>query len=165
MEITQVLVIYVSIEMLLSVWGAKIQNQRLPYQFHEMFDRFISAYTKEYAQATSEGKTDKNSCDPIPFKVYKLILKWAIETSNILVWFLSLSQWNCMARSANIDPLKFHNFSVACFVHHSNSILANITHIPGHKINNIPLLHDTKSDLLKKTEGISNDRTNRRCYD
>ena len=94
------------------VWGAKIQNQRLPYEFHAMFDRFISAYTKEYAQATNEGKTDKNSCDPIPFTVYKLILKWAIETSNILVWFWTLSQWNCMARSANIDPLKFHNFSV-----------------------------------------------------
>ena len=94
------------------VWGAKIAGEQLSDELYTEYDRFIAAYKKEFIKATKEGKTEQNSCDPIPFLVYKLILKWAIQSGNIFVWFWTLSQWNCMARLANINPLMFHNFSV-----------------------------------------------------
>ena len=42
--------------------------------------------------------------------LFQLILKWAIEEGQILVWVYSLLQWNCMARSKNIGELAYHNF-------------------------------------------------------
>jgi hypothetical protein len=44
--------------------------------------------------------------------LYKLLLKWALEGNNVVVWFLTIYQWNFMARSCNIESLQLDNFSL-----------------------------------------------------
>ena len=93
-------------------WGAKMVNQSLPTDFHKAMDRWMSLYKVEYKEAKKAGNAEDTAADPIPFPLYKLILKWAIDENNPMVWFWSLSQWSFVARSASIDPLGLSNFKV-----------------------------------------------------
>ena len=102
------------------VWGAKIAEEALPSKLHRTLEGFLKGYDKELTNAKKAGKVVEQSADPIPFVLYKLILQWALESSNIFVWFWTLTQWNMMARCANIDPLRFDNFSLG-----ADSIIGN----------------------------------------
>ena len=94
------------------MWGAKILEERLPTQFFSEMDKYLAAYKKEWAQAKKKGQAEDVGADPIPFSIYQLILQWAIKNNNPFVWVWTLLQWNFCARSANIDPLGFHNFNL-----------------------------------------------------
>ena len=94
------------------LWGAKVSGERMPSQFYESMDTYLSAYKKKFASAKKQGNVDGYSTDPIPIAVYRLLLQRSIETNNIFSWIWTLLQWNCMARSASIDCLCFHNFSL-----------------------------------------------------
>ena len=72
----------------------------------------MTRYKKEFVNHKRRGNTDDTTSDPIPWTLYKLVIDWALNSSNILVWFWTISQWNCMARGANIDPLHFGNFTL-----------------------------------------------------
>ena len=61
--------------------------------------------------AKREDNVDENDADQIPFALYRLIGEWAVEIGNVFTWTFMLCQWNCMARSASIDPLGIHNLS------------------------------------------------------
>ena len=61
-------------------------------------------------KAKKDGDVDEREADPIPITLCQSMLRWAVEANNVFVWFWTLSQWNCMARCASIDPLAFHNF-------------------------------------------------------
>ena len=50
--------------------------------------------------------------DPISVALHKKLLQWALDENNVFVWHWSQQQWNLMARSANVDPLKLHNFKL-----------------------------------------------------
>ena len=84
----------------------------MPTQFYESMETYLSAYKKKFASAKKQGNVGEYSTDPIPLAVYKLLLQWSIETNNIFSWIWTLLQWNCMAWSALIDCLCFHNFSL-----------------------------------------------------
>jgi hypothetical protein len=101
------------------MWGAQTAGGYLPSKFYTEFENFLKGYKKEFTKAKKRGETDDTTCDPIPFSLYKLVLQWALEKNNVLVWFWTLAQWNCVARSASIDPLRFGNFKVG-----SDSIIA-----------------------------------------
>jgi hypothetical protein len=94
------------------MWGAKMASERLPTKFYKVVDNFLASYKKEFIAAKKQGNTEETSSDPIPMSLYKLVAKWALEQNNILVWFWTLSQWNCMARSSSIDNLGFHNLKI-----------------------------------------------------
>ena len=94
------------------LWGAETAGARLPVAFHEKVDRFLASYKKEYQQAKKNGLVEETAADPITEPLYKLILQWALDANNIFVWFWTIAQWNFMARSASVDPLGFHNFSL-----------------------------------------------------
>ena len=55
---------------------------------------------------------DEREADPISWTFFNLILRWAIEENEILIWVFSLLQWNCMARSKNIGDLAYHQFQI-----------------------------------------------------
>jgi len=76
------------------IWGAKIAGQRLPTSFYEEIDAHIASYKKLYIKAKKEGDVDEREADPIPITLYQSMLKWAIESNNIFVWFWTLSQLN-----------------------------------------------------------------------
>ena len=63
----------------------------------------------EDRETDDEQQDDENGADPIPFPLYRLILRWAIKANNIMVWFWTLAQWNFIARSTSIDQLKLSN--------------------------------------------------------
>ena len=93
-------------------WGSKMAGEPLPNEFYQEMIRYIGAYNKKFAQAKKSGEVDEFSTDPIPLPVYRFLLRRSIETNNVFAWTWTLLQWNCMARSASIDCLAFHNFSV-----------------------------------------------------
>ena len=94
-------------------WGSEIACQPLPQSFWTGIDAWLAGFKKEHATAKKEGNINDMAADPIPVELYKSILQWALDANNVLVWFWTISQWNFMARSISIDPLVFHNFTVA----------------------------------------------------
>jgi hypothetical protein len=92
------------------LWGSQQASELLPRGYYEEIDKFLTSYRKETVDAKKDGKLDEQEADPIPWSLFKLILGWAVDTSNIFVWTYSILQWNCMARSVNIGSLGFHNF-------------------------------------------------------
>lgn len=85
-------------------------GQSLPKRYYTALDPYLDAYKKNITNAKKKGKYKEKSADPIPVALYKMILKWALEANNIMVWFWTLTLWNFMAMCANIDPLCFENF-------------------------------------------------------
>jgi len=74
---------------------------------------------KRCEQTQKEGDTAEKEADPIFLSFCQSMSKWVIEASSVLTLFLTLAQWDSMARSALIDPLDFHNFetgqdNIAC---------------------------------------------------
>ena len=93
-------------------WGAKSAGEHLPSSFYDSMEVYLIAYKKKLASAKKQGHVEEYSTDPIPLPVYRFLLRRSIETSNIFAWMWTLLQWNCMARSASIDCLAFHNFGL-----------------------------------------------------
>jgi hypothetical protein len=87
-------------------------GERLPSSFYEDMEIYLGAYKKKFAHAKKQGNVEEYSTDPIPLPVYRFLLRRSIETNNVFAWTWTLLQWNCMARSASIDCLAFHNFSL-----------------------------------------------------
>ena len=92
------------------LYGAEKVKERLPTEYYEAMEKFLSAFKKECAKAKSEGNLDEREADPISWALFRIILEWALSENNIFVWVFSLLQWGCMARSINIGVLGFHNF-------------------------------------------------------
>ena len=91
-------------------WGSAMVKQNLPKVFYAETDAYLAAYKKEFAGAKKKGLTDETAADPMCSVLYLLILAWSLAESNVFVWVWMVLQWNCMARSINIDPLSLHNF-------------------------------------------------------
>ena len=94
------------------LWGSKVAGERLPSNFFDGTETYLNAYKKKWAQAKKQGNVEEHSTDPIPLPVYRFLLRRSIQTNNVFAWTWTLLQWNCMARSASIDSLGFHNFSL-----------------------------------------------------
>ena len=92
------------------LWGSKQASSPLPSSFYDELEKFLKAFKKETKVAAKEGMLDEREADPISWTLFKLILKWAIESGCMLIWTFSLLQWNCMGRSKNIGELAYHNF-------------------------------------------------------
>lgn len=94
------------------LWAAKIAGEQLPSSFYDAMEVYLGAYKKKFAHARKQGHVEEYSTDPIPLPVYRFLLSRSIETNNVFAWTWTLLQWNCMARSASIDCLALHNFSL-----------------------------------------------------
>ena len=73
---------------------------------------FIDSWKKENQTAKKDGKVTEQEADPITFPLYRSICHEAISRSSIFLWVFTVLQWNCMARSVNIDNLTFNCFSL-----------------------------------------------------
>ena len=92
------------------MWGCSVRNKILPVEFYTMWENYLKGFKKEFIANKRKGNVDEESEDPIPKLLYNLILGWLLENNNILVWVWTLLQWNLMARSASVDPLRLGNF-------------------------------------------------------
>ena len=94
------------------MWGAKTAKRHLPADFYELIERFHKGYKREHADAGKKGEAMDTAADPISIALHKKLLQWALNENNAFVWHWTQQQWTLMARSANIDPLKLHNFKL-----------------------------------------------------
>ena len=79
------------------LWGSTQAKSPLPSSFYREIDTFLKSFKKESKKAAKEGLLDEREADPISWTFFNLILRWAIEENEILIWVFSLLQWNCMA--------------------------------------------------------------------
>ena len=94
------------------MWGAKTAKQFTPPTFYGDIETFHKAYRKKHADAEKKGDAQDTAADPMTLALHKKLLQWALDENNICVWHWTQQQWNLMARSANIGPLKLHNFKL-----------------------------------------------------
>ena len=77
--------------------GLNSSSTPLPSSFCREIVTFLKSFKKESKKAAKEGLLDEREADPISWTFFNLILRWAIEENEILIWGFSLLQWNCMA--------------------------------------------------------------------
>ena len=93
-------------------YGAKRAKQALPQDFDVQMTPFMVSLKKQKTVAKKSGNLDECEADPITFSLYRLISFYAISTGNIFVWAFTVCQWNCMARSINIDGMSYSQISL-----------------------------------------------------
>ena len=91
--------------------GSKKAETELPRRYHSEMKSYLKSVKKEKQKAKSKGELDEEDADPINFALYEHICRWFVEDNDVTSWAFTNGQWNCMARSVNIDPLGFHNIS------------------------------------------------------
>ena len=90
--------------------GGRRSKVPLPSSFYNEMDRFLKVFKKKTKKVAKDDLLDKKEADPISWTLFKLILKWAIESGSMLIWLYSLLEWHRMARSKNIGKLVYHIF-------------------------------------------------------
>ena len=91
------------------VYGAKQAEVNLPYSYTIAMKTFKISLKKEKKKAKQDGELDEEEADPISSTLCTRLCEWMVEEDLSFVWAFSLTQWACMARSASIDPLAWHN--------------------------------------------------------
>ena len=94
------------------LFGAREQGTVLTQEFHQEIELYLKSFKKETVTAKRLGDTEENDSDPIPLALYVSICTWFVLDSQIYSWCYMILMWNCMARSASIDPLGLHNFKL-----------------------------------------------------
>ena len=92
------------------MWGAKTAKQFTPPAFHGDIETFHKACRKKHANAGKKGDAQDTAADPITLALCEKPLEWSLDENDIHAWHWTQQQWNLMAPSANVDPLKLHNF-------------------------------------------------------
>ena len=67
------------------MWGAEMKKQLLPLIFYSKIENFVGSYKKEVTNERFKGNFDKETCNPIPYTLYCLVLNWALDANNIFV--------------------------------------------------------------------------------
>ena len=67
---------------------------------------------KEKTKAKKRGELDEHNADPISLDLYHRMCKISMEAGDIFTWASTVFQWNCMAKSINIDELTFSQLSL-----------------------------------------------------
>ena len=94
------------------LFGAEQASEVLPQIYHQEIQKFLESFKKESVKAKRQGNVDEHDADQIPLPLYSYICEWAVAAGNIFAWTFTVCQWNCMGRSASIDPLGIHNFTI-----------------------------------------------------
>ena len=69
------------------IWGAEMKKKLLPLIFYSKIENFVGSYKKEVTNERRKGNVDEETCDPIPYTLYCLVLNWSLDANNIFVWF------------------------------------------------------------------------------
>lgn len=94
------------------LFGAKRKKIKLPDQFLVDMNAYVDSLKKENQSAKKTGQVTEHESDPISFGLYRQICINALNSGFIFLWAFTVMQWNCMARSINIDNLRFNCFAI-----------------------------------------------------
>lgn len=92
------------------LYGSKRGKQSLPPSYKAEMKEFLDSLKKENQQKKKLGQVDEQEADPITMPFYVEIVKWCVKKGYIFLWCFTVLQWNCMARSCNIDALTWKSF-------------------------------------------------------
>ena len=84
--------------------------------------KFLGSFEKETRKVKNKDELHEQESDPVPFQLCQLICEWSILSCNLFLWLHTVTQWNCIARSMNVDNLGFHNLC-DCTQSHSGTAL------------------------------------------
>ena len=93
-------------------YGASRSGKALPVSYVTGMTKFLESFKKESNEAKKHGRLEEREADPITYSFYKLICDMAIKIGDMYLWAYTVCQWNCIARSINIDGLSFGQFSL-----------------------------------------------------
>jgi len=68
---------------------------------------YMQSLKKQKTTARKNGQLEEKEANPITFSLYRLICFYALSSGDIFTWAHTVCQWNCMARSVNIDGFSF----------------------------------------------------------
>jgi hypothetical protein len=94
------------------LFGAKEQGVAFPGTFHVELEKFLKSFKKESVKARRAGEQDEHDSDPMSFPLYHQICTWFVQSGDTESWAFILLLWNCMGRTASVDPLGLHNIRV-----------------------------------------------------
>jgi hypothetical protein len=94
-------------------FGSKIANEELSRDLLMAKPIILKSLKVANAEHQGSGQVEESDADPIPRPLCELICKYAVGIGLGFWWLFTLLQWNCMARSQNIDNLRFTNFKVS----------------------------------------------------
>ena len=94
------------------LFGSKRVNSPLPHEYTLAMKTFLDSLKKENQKKKKLGQVTEQEADAITFPLYIEICKNAVMNGCIFLWVFTVFQWNCMARSINIDNLRFNCFSI-----------------------------------------------------
>lgn len=98
------------------VCSIKFCNKMVGGEFSPKFlfeiGQYLHVSKRSYTKAKKEGQTEEHSADPIPWSLLYRICEYAVAGGLVLLWTMSLLQWNCIGRVKNIGELQLSNFTL-----------------------------------------------------
>ena len=97
------------------LFGAREQRVSLPSKpldFHVTVENYLKSFRNENVAAKKRGDVEEIDADPMPFALYVALCTWFVESGDIFSWCYLVILWNCMGRSASVDPLGLHNLKL-----------------------------------------------------
>ena len=92
------------------LFGASERKTSMSVLYNIEMKKYLLHYKKEVAANRKTGNVDEYDSDAFSFQLVRQLASWFLNSGNIFCWFFLLMQWNCMARSINIDCIGFSNF-------------------------------------------------------
>ena len=92
------------------LFGAREQSVKLDDQYKLHMKKYLGSFRKESKVATGTGQSDLEQSDPMSFDLYTALCTWYVDEGDVFNWAYQVLLWNCMGRSASVDPIGLHNF-------------------------------------------------------
>jgi len=93
-------------------YGRKLANGSFCSDLQNSMADIIKGLANLNAEFKHAGQVEENDADEIPPELFEIMLNYAMEKGNHLMWVMSVLQWSLMARSQNIDNLVFRSFTM-----------------------------------------------------
>ena len=94
------------------LFGAREQGVTMSDDYYRDIETYLKSFRKESVQAKRSGETEELDADPMPFPLYEQLCRWKLDAGNIFGWIYLTLLWNCLGRSASVDPLGLHNLKL-----------------------------------------------------
>ena len=91
------------------LFGSGMQGEQLCREYFVDMKKYLDNYKKEVAQGKKDGMVEDFDADEMTYELYRLLSGYFIKKGDFFMWSFLITQWNCMARSINIDNLGFRN--------------------------------------------------------
>jgi hypothetical protein len=94
------------------LFGAREQGITLHKDYFTYMEKYLKSFKNESVAARRKGDVNELDADPMPFPLYVALSTWNVESGDIFSWCYLVLLWNCMGRSASVDPLGLHNLKL-----------------------------------------------------